>query len=261
MILHSEALPRLEGIPIAYEDRHILVVAKPAGVPVQQGDRKRPCLTECLMEGIRKRDKKPGRVYLAPLHRLDQAVPGLLLYAKTSKAASRLSEALRRRAWGRIYLAVLDGRPPAAEACLRDRLIKDPRSFSSRIWTPSDPPSAGKEASLRYHCLGFSPDGQRSLVAVKLETGRAHQIRVQFASRGLPVVADYRYNPRWKQAPAGDEIALFAAFLYVEHPVRKEGIQILLRPSAPFFTRDYAERLDRLNEASLLKIFPTLPVC
>ena len=171
-------------------------------------------------EYIREKYQKPGNVYIGLVHRLDRPVGGVMIFARTSKAASRLSEAVRTHKLKKEYYAVLDGIPEKKKDTLKDYLYKDHKTNMVHV-TSSD---KGKEAILSYEVLE-EKDG-KALVHIDLKTGRSHQIRVQFSSRNLPLVNDQRYNPH---AGKG-QIALFAVRLSFPHPTTKEEITISALP-------------------------------
>ncbi|MFO7707353.1 MAG: RNA pseudouridine synthase [Desulfobacterales bacterium] len=202
--------------PVFHADNHLLVVYKPAGLLVQGDDSGDVCLLDLARRWVKQRYHKPGNVFLGLVHRLDRPVAGVMMFARTSKAAARLSAALRSRDTRKCYWVVLEGRPPAPAGVLADQIERDGRT--SRI--VSGRTAASREARLSYRLLG-SAFG-RSQVAVELETGRRHQIRLQFAHRGCPIVGDVRYG-----APApmpSRQIALFSKELSVAHPTRREAL-------------------------------------
>ncbi|WP_135556938.1 RluA family pseudouridine synthase [Paenibacillus cymbidii] len=204
------------AIPVLYEDNHLLVVVKPPNVPVQEDDSRDADMLTLLKDDLKQRHKKPGNVYLGLVHRLDRPVGGVMVFAKTSKAASRLSDAVRTRKLGKTYVAVVYGKPPAAAGTLTHRLRKDERTNTVSVVPAGDP--NGKDAVLHYRVVG-SEDGF-SLVAVDLVTGRPHQIRVQFAAIGCPLFGDQRYAGG--RSRPGEQIALWATLLGIPHPVRSE---------------------------------------
>ena len=197
-------------IKILYEDNHIIVVEKPINVPVQADDSKDLDFLTMIKDYIKEKYNKPGNVYLGLVHRLDRPVGGVMVFAKTSKAASRLSEQIRLNKLKKIYYAVLVGKAKQTEH-LVDFLLKD----KERNITIVD--SRGKESILDYDLINYVDN--MSLVKINLKTGRSHQIRVQFSSRGLPLYGDQKYN---KNACAGEQIALFAKRIEFIHPVTKE---------------------------------------
>ncbi len=197
-------------IPILYEDNHLLVVVKPPHIPVQadaSGDRD---LLTMLKADVKERYHKPGAVYLGLVHRLDRPVGGVMVFARTSKAASRLSAAIREGRMEKRYLCVACGECPGGT--LTDWLKKDERTHSSRV-TEEGAPGA-KLARLTYRTLAVQEG--LSLCDVTLLTGRSHQIRVQMAHSGHPLWGDARYNP---SAKPGQDIALFCRCLAFPHPV------------------------------------------
>ena len=197
-------------IPYLYEDNHLLVVVKKAGVPVQADESGDPDLLTLLKRDVKERYQKPGEVYLGLVHRLDRPVGGVMVFARTSKAAARLSETIRKEAMGKRYLCVAEG--SAEDAELEDWLLKDAKTHSSRV-VPAGTPGA-KKALLRRRVLAVK-DGY-SLCEIELLTGRSHQIRVQMAHSGHPLWGDARYNPH---AVPGQDIALFCRYLSFPHPV------------------------------------------
>ncbi len=198
-------------IPILYEDNHLLVVVKPENIPVQEDVSKDKDLLTLLKEDLKKRYQKPGNVYLGLVHRLDRPVSGVMVFAKTSKAASRLSEQVRTHQLEKIYYAVIEGCLEKKEGTLKDYLLKDSKTNTVRI------DKNGKEAILDYQIV--ETVNSYSLVQITLKTGRSHQIRVQFSSRGCPLYGDQRYN---QHAKVGEQIALYAQKLSFYHPVTKE---------------------------------------
>lgn len=196
-------------INIVYEDNHLLVVEKPINMPVQEDDSKDPDLLNELKRYLKQKYSKPGNVYLGLVHRLDRPVGGVMVFAKTSKAASRLSDQVRTHKLEKKYYAVVCGKANGGK--LVDKLLKNPKTNTTVV---SD---EGKESSLSYSLVSYRSG--LSLVDIKLETGRSHQIRVQFSSRNLPLYGDQRYNVDSKK---GEQIALFAYSLSFYHPVTKE---------------------------------------
>lgn len=201
------------GIQIVYEDNHLLVVVKPANMPTQADASGDPDLHGTMKRYIAETYNKPGAVYLGLVHRLDRPVGGLVVLAKTSKAADRLSEQVRQKTLARQYVAAVRG-AAQEEAELCDWLLKDERTNTVRV-VHSDTPGA-KDAKLRYRRVGGS--GELSLVRVKLYTGRSHQIRVQLSHSGCPIWGDARYGA----GKPGEQIALWGAHLGLVHPTKKE---------------------------------------
>ena len=203
---------------IIYEDNHLLVVVKPRGIAVQKNETdSTDDLQSILKSYLKKKYDKPGNVFLGIVHRLDQPVGGVMVFAKTSKAASRLSDQIRQNIWKKCYLAVVDGIPKQKSGILEDYLVKN--EATNEVFVSKKENPKAKFARLFYETLE-SKNG-KSLLKITLETGRAHQIRVQLSSRGLPIVNDHKYNKNSKNI---SDIALWAYSLDIEHPVTKEKL-------------------------------------
>jgi len=206
------------SIHVLYEDNHLLVVDKPSGLPTMGATPGSPSLHALACDYLRVRYSKPGKVYLGVVMRLDAGTSGVVVFARTSKAAARVSQALRERHCEKWYWAVLEGRPAEAQAELDDWLVKDERA--QRIRVVARPIAGARQARLRYRVVRDVRRG--CLVSVKLETGRKHQIRAQFAHRGWPLLGDRKYGARHDFQAAG--FALHAAMLRMPHPVKQESI-------------------------------------
>jgi 23S rRNA pseudouridine1911/1915/1917 synthase len=205
--------------PILFEDNHLLVVAKPAGLPTMGVGEGRPSLLATAREYIKRRYGKPGNVYLGIVSRLDAPVTGAVVLARTSKAAARLTEQLRSGSVAKIYWALVEGAPAPSETTCVDWLRKDERHRKMHV-THAGHPQA-KEARLAYTTLEELP--RATLVQVRLETGRKHQIRVQLARRGYPIVGDRKYGAK-TTFPAG--IALHSRKIEFVHPVRRTPLRL-----------------------------------
>ncbi len=203
-------------IKIIYEDNHLLVVEKPVNISSQEDESGDRDLLTMLKEDLKERYDKPGNVYLGLVHRLDRPVGGVMVFAKTSKAASRLSEQVRNREFDKTYHAVVHGTPQKDHGSLRHFLYKDTRTNNVTV-VPASHKDA-KEALLDYEVLGSR--GGFSLVRVKLHTGRPHQIRVQFSTVGHPLYGDQRYGGKLNKP--GQQIALWSTSISVSHPTTKE---------------------------------------
>jgi 23S rRNA pseudouridine1911/1915/1917 synthase len=204
--------------PVLYADNHLLAVYKPSGLLVQ-GDRTGDvCLLDLGKRWLKKRYNKPGKVFLAMVHRLDRPVAGVVLFARTSKAASRLSRQFRERSVEKQYLAVVRG-----TVCCDNELLIDHIEHRDRVSrvvpTPTD---KSQEARLRYTVLG--KNDEQSLLRIFLETGRRHQIRIQLAQLGHPILGDLRYGA--STPLPGRQIALLAQKLRVDHPTRGDRLVI-----------------------------------
>jgi len=213
---------RTDSIDIIYEDNHLLGILKPAGLLVQgdrTGDRTALDLAKAY---IKEKYGKPGKVFLGPVHRIDRPVSGVVIFARTSKAASRLVKAFHDRRVHKSYLAVVAGPMPAVEDTIDGYIARD----HNRSRLVLEGVERAKAARLTYRVV----DGQGglSLVEVVPETGRHHQIRVQLAGEGAPVVGDIKYGA---PEPLPDRlIALHAQALEVPHPVRDDTVTIRALP-------------------------------
>ena len=189
----------INNINILYEDTQILVCVKPAGVATQSKRIGFPDMVSLLKNHISMTSGKSGEPYLAVIHRLDQPVEGVIVFAKTSAAAANINRQMTTDGLGKIYLAVTDRKVMDKEKKLIDYLYRDGRknmSFATEKKTPG-----AKKAVLSYKLLEEISDnctvsGYRSLVRIQLETGRHHQIRVQMSHTGLPLIGDRKYNPK-----------------------------------------------------------------
>ncbi len=201
---------------ILYEDNHVIVVEKHINIPVQEDDSKDKDLLTIIKEYLKEKYNKPGNVYLGLVHRLDRPVGGIMVFAKTSKAASRLSEQMRTHQIEKKYYAVVEGTPKEKDTYI-DKLYKDTKLNKVTV------DNRGKEAVLSYERIktykGYS------LVDITLKTGRSHQIRVQFSSRGTPLYGDQKYN---QNAKVGEQIALYSYYLAFYHPTTKEKMEFTL---------------------------------
>jgi 23S rRNA pseudouridine1911/1915/1917 synthase len=204
--------------PVIFEDNHLLALYKPAGLLVQGDESGEICLLDLAKAWIKERHRKPGRVFLGLVHRLDRPVAGAMVFARTSKAAGRLSHQIRTRQMHKLYLAVVEGRLPAVEGRLAHHIERGERT--SRIVSAATPLS--REARLAYRVRESA--GGRSFVEIELQTGRKHQIRLQLAHLGCPIVGDVRYGAP-SPLPAR-QIALFARRIVLEHPTRREQLSV-----------------------------------
>lgn len=205
---------------VLYEDNHIIVVEKDVNL-LSQGDiTGDDNLLDRVKLYIKEKYNKPGNVYVGLLHRLDRVVGGVMVFAKTSKAASRLSLDIKNHNFYKEYIACCHGKVERRGEFI-DNLIK----LDTNTIVRSD----GKRSELSYELLEYNSDKDISLVKIKLKTGRHHQIRVQFASRNHPLCSDNRYGKE-----TGD-IALFAYKLSFYHPISKELLTFSLIPNNRWF--------------------------
>ncbi|CCQ97264.1 Pseudouridine synthase, RluA family [[Clostridium] ultunense Esp] len=211
-------------ITILYEDNHLLGVVKPIDIPSQGDESGDPDLLTLLKEDLKKRYHKPGNVFLGLVHRLDRPVGGSMIFAKTSKAASRLSESIRTHQFQKEYLAVIRGSLVQPKGRLIHHLLKDERTNTVSV-VPSTVKQA-KEAILEYEVLD-QRDGF-SLLRVHLITGRPHQIRVQMAAMGTPLYGDQKYGAKVNKP--GEWLALWSYRLSFLHPTNKEMITLTSLP-------------------------------
>lgn len=215
--VHSHFL--LDDWPLFYLDNHLLALYKPAGLLVQGDETEDVSLLDLAKGWLKEVYQKPGRVFLGMVHRLDRPVAGVVVFARTSKAAARLSEQFRTGSTRKRYLAVVEGRVTPKEGRLVHR-IERRDNLSSRVVDKAV--ASGREARLSYRVLETC--GSRTLVEVSLETGRRHQIRVQLAHIGHPIVGDLRYGAPSPLPLA--QIALLARELTIEHPTRKTPLTL-----------------------------------
>lgn len=219
----------IQPITVLYEDNHLLVVEKPVNVPTQADASGDPDLLSLLKEDLKIRYQKPGNVYLGLIHRLDRPVGGAMVFAKTSKSASRLSDQIRTRSFGKVYLAVVHGTPHPREGRLEHYLAKDRTANMVQVVKPSA--KDAKQAILEYQVLESGNEAY-SLVQVQLLTGRSHQIRVQYAEIGHPLFGDQKYGAQVNRA--GQQIALWSSEIRLLHPIKKEEMVFHSHPPDQF---------------------------
>jgi 23S rRNA pseudouridine1911/1915/1917 synthase len=223
-------------INIIYEDNHLLVVEKPINVLTQSDITGDKDLLTILKEDIKKRYNKPGNVFLGLIHRLDRPVGGVMVFAKTSKAASRLSEQIRLREFKKEYLAIIRGIPSARTNKLEHYIEKDRVKNIVRIVdnvnsinSVNNKSKKGKKAILKYEVLGNNKNPENmSLVKIDLITGRSHQIRVQFAEINHPLFGDQKYGNKLNKP--GEQLALWSYIVEIEHPIKKEKMIFKCNP-------------------------------
>lgn len=180
-------------LEVLYEDNHIIAVYKPAGMLVQGDHSGDPTLMDEVKYFLKQKYNKPGNVFLGMLHRLDRPVAGIVLFAKTSKGASRLSEQFRKRTIKKVYHCLVEGIPAPAQGTLVHFLKKDERTNTVEVSLTEVPDS--QRAELDYEVVDVYGTGY-ALVKVVLKTGRSHQIRAQISSLGTPIVGDVKYGSK-----------------------------------------------------------------
>ena len=221
----------MEDLKILYEDNHIIVVVKEPGIPTQEDKTGDKDMLTIVKEYIKVKYNKPGNVYLGLVHRLDRMVGGVMVFAKTSKAASRISEYIRQKNVKKRYLAVVNGTLPVSDQKveLRNYLVKNERLNMSRVVDSTT--KGSKEAILEYKVLkNFTYNGKDySLVDVDLHTGRHHQIRLQFANIGHPLYGDIKYGQKVNKV--GQNLALFSYYLSFFHPTKDEYLEFEFKPT------------------------------
>lgn len=213
----------MDELTILYEDNHIIVVMKPQGLPSCGDESGDDNMLEQVRRYVKEKYNKPGNVYIGLIHRLDRPTGGVMVFAKTSKAASRLAEQMRNGDFEKKYLAVLVGTPKETKGTLVNYLKKNP--VNNMVYICTQTTDGAKMASLEYRVL--EEKGGYCLADIKLHTGRTHQIRVQMAGIGCPLVGDMRYGG--ENAKKGN-LALWAYSLAFTHPVTKERLRFLAEP-------------------------------
>jgi 23S rRNA pseudouridine1911/1915/1917 synthase len=203
---------------VLYEDNHLLIVHKPAGLLTQPSGTSQPNLEEICKQWLKQKYGKPGRVFLEVIHRLDKPVSGIVVFAKTSKALARLQASMRDKKILKIYQAWVEGALPSDEGVLQHYLIHD--DFHAQVVPPTQ--EGAKLARLHYRVLETTPTQQR--LEIHLETGRYHQIRAQMAAIGCPILGDIKYGSKIS-LPKG-AIALQHAEMRLPHPITGEQLVI-----------------------------------
>jgi 23S rRNA pseudouridine1911/1915/1917 synthase len=214
------------ALDVLYEDNHCLAIAKPAGVPSTHFDGGEATIDRTAKAYLKSKYAKPGNVFLGIVHRLDKATSGVLVFARTSKAAARLAEQFREGAVEKVYWAVIEGELPQPAGTLEDWLrkssvagVSDPGHSRVEVVPPEAP--GAKRAIVHYHRK--AGHGGLSLLELRPQTGRTHQLRVQLSHRRHPVVGDFKYGSETPFAPG---IALHARRLTFLHPTRAEPVTL-----------------------------------
>ena len=206
----------MNKLKILYEDNHIIVVIKPPNIPSQGDKTEDEDMLTIIKKYIKEEYNKPGNVYLGLVHRLDRPVGGVMVFAKTSKAAARLSEQVRNKVFKKEYLAIVDGKPKDKKGTLENYLLKNEKNNTSKV--VKEGAKNSKYAKLDYEVLKYNEEINLSLLKILLHTGRHHQIRVQLSNMGHSICGDQKYGTRGR----GKQISLWAYKLTIEHPITKE---------------------------------------
>lgn len=214
----------MQELKVIYEDNHIIVVEKKPNIP-SQGDKTNDIdMLTIVKQYIKEKYNKPGDVYLGLIHRLDRPVGGVMVFAKTSKAASRLSEQVRNKVFKKKYLTIVDGKMEKERDTLEDYLLKNEKNNLSKV--VDEKTKNAKQAKLDYEALTYNDEINLSVLKIDLHTGRHHQIRVQLSSRGHSIYGDQKYGIRGR----GKQIALWAYSLTIIHPISKEEMTFISIP-------------------------------
>ena len=216
----------MEKLDIIYEDNHIIVVKKLPNIPSQADKTEDIDMLTIIKQYLKEKYNKPGNVYLGLVHRLDRPVGGVMIFAKTSKSASRLSNQVREKIFKKRYLAVVDGKFEKTEGTLEDYLYKDERNNMSKVVNSNK--KNAKLAKLDYKVLIYDEIKNLTLVEINLHTGRHHQIRVQLSNAGHSIFGDQKYGKRGK----GKQIALWAYKLTINHPITNEEMTFKCLPES-----------------------------
>ena len=221
----------LDRQDILYEDSEILVVRKHPGIAVQHGRTGQMDLEHQILNYIAECSGGSRRLpYLGVIHRLDQPVEGILVFARTPESAASLNRQMQQNRIVKEYLAVVEKTEVPREAVLVDYLRKDNRSNTSTVTAPSIP--GAKQAELYFRSQKLQSETGRALVLIRLKTGRHHQIRVQMSNAGMPLCGDKKYN---SQVCPGEQLALCAFHLSFSHPVTGKRLDFEIEPENPIF--------------------------
>lgn len=224
----ADGMQEYRKIKIIYEDNHLLVAVKPQNMLSQADNTGDDDILTLLKEYLKEKYNKPGNVYLGLVHRLDRPVGGVMIFARTSKAASRLSEQVRIRDFDKTYLAITRGRFISRSGTLEHFLIKDEKT--NIVSVAASEGNGAKKALLDYEVIGEKDE--LSLVRIKLHTGRSHQIRVQFSASGHPLLGDRKYGN--ENGSQSEHISLWSAEIACRHPVTKEEMVFSCNPPKEF---------------------------
>jgi len=240
-------------IPILFEDNHIISAVKPEGVLSQADGTDKPDMLTILKKYIKEKYQKPGDVFLGLVHRLDCPVSGVMIFARTSKGASRISEQIRNRETVKRYYVVVEGIPSVNKKRLESKISKGRYNKSSIS-------EDGKESSLEYSLITSDKTGQYSLLDINLITGRTHQIRLQLKEDGMPIAGDRKYNIGVESASQSSDcfndlkqsdknqkydIALFAHSFKFKHPTKDFFVEISAVPNLVGYWKYFEELFNK----------------
>ncbi len=214
----------MQQLNVIYEDNHIIVVEKIVNVPSQEDKTEDIDMLTIIKQYLIKKYNKPGDAYVGLVHRLDRPVGGVMVFAKTSKAASRLSEQVRNKTFKKKYLVIVNGKMPKQKGILKDYLLKNEKKNISKVVNSNT--KNAKLAELDYEVLKYDDKLNLSVLKINLHTGRHHQIRVQLSSRDHSIYGDQKYGGRGH----GKQICLWAYSLSIEHPITKKEMTFKLLP-------------------------------
>ncbi len=221
---------RVRKLEILFEDAYVLVCRKPAGLATQSAKAGQQDVVSLIRNDRAKKKEDP---YVGLIHRLDQPVEGVMVFAKTKEAAAKLSAQVAKRGMDKFYLAVTEGEflgEMFPAGVLEHNLVKDAKTNLSRVAAGADEKDA-KPAKLSYQVLGYNPEKNMSLVKIKLDTGRHHQIRVQMSAVGHPLVGDQKYHP----SETTGNVALCSHKIGFVHPVTGKDMEFEILPQNPHF--------------------------
>ena len=223
------------NIAVLYEDNHIIVVIKPANVPSQADASGDEDMLSMVKAYVKEKYAKPGEAFIGLVHRLDRPTAGIMVFARTSKAAGRLAEQMRVNAIKKAYIAMVHGEAPGGQ--MADYLVKDTKNNVVHVASKTD--VNAKKARLYYEAIAEKQN--KTLVAIALETGRPHQIRVQFSARDMPLVGDVKYGKGEKPG-----LALCACYLGFMHPVKKGWMDFFSLPQESVFA-SFREEIGKIS--------------
>ncbi len=232
----SKGVKSMEKLIILYEDNHLIVVVKPQNTPSMDDISGDESMYSLVKDYIKEKYQKTGNVFLGIVHRLDRPTGGIMIFAKTSKCAERLSKQIRDNEVHKTYYCVTTRSPKQREETLTHYLKKDEKNNIVQIVPPLE--KGAKKAVLHYKVL--QTEGELALLEVKLITGRSHQIRVQLASIGCAIYGDNKYG--LNKSTSTKNLALWAGRIEFTHPVTKQNMTFAIAPSGNPFDKFYLDK-------------------